>query len=94
MAELAANVGLERVRAIHLNDSKQPLGSRVDRHEHIGQGRLGLEPFRHLLNDARFSGTPMYLETPKEEVNGEEMDIVNLRTLRSLVGAAKPSPKR
>ncbi len=85
MKELNRVVGLERVKAIHLNDSKRPLGSRVDRHEHIGRGQLGLEAFRHLLNDRRFSETPMYLETPKEVENGEEMDVVNLRILRGLV---------
>ena len=78
-------MGLKRVKAFHLNDSKQSLGSRVDRHAHIGQGHLGLEPFRMLLNDRRFSKVPMYLETAKEEVDGEEMDAVNLRTLRELV---------
>lgn len=93
IAELDRTVGLRRVKAFHLNDSKQPLGSRVDRHEHIGRGRLGLEPFRHLLNDTRFSHTPMYLETAKEKVDGEEMDVVNLRTLRGLV-AAKKAPRR
>lgn len=77
-------VGLDRVHAFHLNDSKKPLGSRVDRHEHIGRGQLGLEPFRHLMNDRRFRNVPMYLETPKEQENGEEMDVVNLRVLRSL----------
>ena len=85
MKELDRVVGLERVKAVHLNDSKKPLGSRVDRHEHIGRGQLGLEAFRHLLNDRRFRETPMYLETPKELENGEEMDVVNLRTLRGLV---------
>jgi deoxyribonuclease-4 len=79
-------VGLDRVRAFHLNDSKKPLGSRVDRHEHIGRGHLGLEPFRHLMNDRRFRNVPMYLETPKEQERGEEMDVVNLRLLRSLSG--------
>ena len=83
--ELDRVVGLARVKAIHANDSKQPLGSRVDRHEHIGRGKLGLEPFRHLLNDPRFADTPMYLETAKEQEDGEEMDVVNLRTLRALV---------
>jgi deoxyribonuclease-4 len=78
-------VGLKLVRAFHLNDSKKGLGSRVDRHEHIGEGMLGLEPFRHLLNDPRFKTIPMYLETNKEERDGEEMDVVNLRTLRSLI---------
>ncbi len=86
--ELDRVVGLEQVKAIHVNDSKRPLGSRVDRHEHIGRGTLGLEAFRHLLNDPRFAQTPMYLETEKEQENGEEMDVVNLRTLRSLVADA------
>jgi deoxyribonuclease IV len=85
--ELDRVVGLKRVKAFHLNDSKQPLGSRVDRHEHIGRGKLGLAPFRHLLRDPRFRNTPMYLETPKEEVDGQQMDVVNLRTLRALAPA-------
>ncbi len=87
IAALERAVGLDRIKAIHLNDSKQPLGSRVDRHEHIGRGKLGLEPFRHLLNDPRFRQTPMYLETPKAQQDGEEMDVVNLRVLRGLVAA-------
>ncbi len=82
--ELDRVVGLKRVKAFHLNDSKQPLGSRVDRHEHIGRGKLGLAPFKHLLRDPCFRNTPMYLETPKEEVDGQQMDVVNLRTLRAL----------
>ncbi len=85
IGQIATTVGLRRVKAFHLNDSKRPLGSRVDRHEHIGRGEIGLEPFRHLLNDPRFAKTPMYLETAKEEIDGEEMDAVNLRVLRSLV---------
>lgn len=76
-------VGLGLIRAFHLNDSKKEFGSRVDRHEHIGKGFLGLEPFRHLLNDQHFSRLPMYLETPKEE-GTREMDPVNMRVLRSL----------
>ncbi len=87
IGQLDAAVGLDRVRSFHLNDSKQPAGSRVDRHEHIGRGHLGLRPFWHLLNDARFADRPMYLETPKETIDGQEMDVVNLRTLRNLVGA-------
>jgi deoxyribonuclease-4 len=85
MKKLATIVGLEQVKAFHLNDSKRELGSRVDRHEHIGKGRLGLEPFRYLLNDARFAHVPMYLETPKGIVDGEELDVMNLRTLRELM---------
>ena len=85
MAEFDALIGLDRIRAFHLNDSKKPLGSRVDRHEHIGEGFLGLEPFRHILNDPRFAALPMYLETNKGERDGEELDAINLRTLRGLI---------
>jgi deoxyribonuclease-4 len=94
MRALAATVGLAKVRAFHLNDSKKPLGSRVDRHEHIGEGFLGLEPFRHLLNDRRFRKIPMYLETPKGERDGEKLDAINLATLRALVGAPSPGKGR
>ena len=76
-------LGLERLRAVHLNDSKRELGSRVDRHEHIGQGLLGLEAFRLLLNDARFRGLPMTLETDKGPDLAEDKE--NLRVLRSLI---------
>jgi deoxyribonuclease-4 len=92
MEQLTGLVGLERIKAFHLNDSVKPLGSRVDRHAHIGKGCLGFEPFRHLLNDARFVEIPMYLETPKETVDGEHMDAVNLRVLRSLI--KKPTKSR
>jgi deoxyribonuclease-4 len=85
MAEFDRLIGLERIRAFHLNDSKKPLGSRVDRHEHIGEGCLGLEPFRHVLNDPRFADLPMYLETNKGERDGEDLDAINLRTLRGLI---------
>ncbi len=78
-------VGLDRIRAFHINDSKKPCGSRVDRHDHIGEGHLGLEPFRHLMNDSRFDDLPMYLETKKEKRDGVEMDAVNLKTLRGLI---------
>ncbi len=87
MAELIAHVGLNCIRAFHLNDSKKGLGSRVDRHEHIGEGELGLEPFRYLLNDPRFAALPMYLETKKEQRDGEEMDAVNLRVLKGLLAS-------
>lgn len=84
-------VGFDRLKAFHLNDSKKPLGSRVDRHEHIGKGYLGLEPFRRLVNDRRFRDLPMLLETPKGEGRAsgpivlDAMDDRNLRTLRRLV---------
>ncbi|MGC3968609.1 MAG: deoxyribonuclease IV [Pirellulales bacterium] len=78
-------VGLDRVKAFHLNDSKKGLGSRVDRHEHIGEGMIGIDAFRHLLADPRFRPIPMYLETPKGMRDDEDLDTINLRTLRSLI---------
>ncbi len=85
-------VGLDRLRVFHLNDSKKPCGSRVDRHEHIGKGCLGAEPFRRLLQDARFAALPMLLETPKLETpesrrrsDVDPWDARNLRTLRRLM---------
>jgi len=84
-------VGFDRLKAFHLNDSKKPLGSRVDRHEHIGQGCLGLEPFRRIVNDRRFRGLPMLLETPKAEgkakgaIEVDPLDEQNLNTLRALI---------
>jgi deoxyribonuclease IV len=80
--ELAEMIGMDRLAAFHLNDSKKPFGSRVDRHEHIGKGHMGLEPFRRLLNDPRFAGLPMCLETPKGPDLKE--DVENLTTLREL----------
>ncbi len=82
---LDRTVGLKKIKAFHLNDSKQPFGARKDRHEHIGQGEMGLEPFRNLLNDQRFATTPMYLETEKGDKDGRDLDEINLETLRSLV---------
>jgi len=76
-------IGLEHLRFFHLNDSKKDLGSRVDRHEHIGEGCIGLEGFRNLLNDSRFVDHPMTLETPKGDDLQE--DIENLATLRKLI---------
>ena len=78
-------IGVGRLECFHFNDSKKGLGSRVDRHEHIGQGTLGLNPFRYILNDPRFVAVPKILETPKGDNN--EMDEVNLAILRDLVGA-------
>jgi deoxyribonuclease IV len=79
-------IGTRWLRAFHLNDSAKPQGSRVDRHAPIGEGCLGLEPFRLLLNDNRFRSRPMVLETPKEGDNGKDMDATNLRILRGLLG--------
>ena len=90
--EFDALVGIDRIKAFHLNDSKKPCASRVDRHEHIGKGCLGVEPFRRLLNDPRFAGLPMLLETPKLETpesrrrsDVDPWDARNLRTLRRLI---------
>lgn len=82
--ELEEVIGLERLKVFHLNDAKGDLGSRLDRHQHIGKGYLGVEPFRMLLNDERFRGLPMVLETPKGPKMEEDME--NLRVLRSLRG--------
>lgn len=87
-------IGVDRIRAFHLNDSVKGLGSRVDRHARIGGGELGLEPFRFLLNDPRFQEVPMYMETPKGDEEGELLDAINLRTLRSLIATSKPSRGR
>jgi deoxyribonuclease IV len=74
-------VGIERIRVIHLNDSKKDLGSRVDRHEHIGQGYIGTKGFEWLLNDPHLADLPMVLETPKDD----DADVRNLATLRRLM---------
>jgi deoxyribonuclease-4 len=90
--EIERHVGLDNVGAFHLNDSKKPLGSRVDRHQHIGEGELGLEPFRFLLNDPRFARIPKLLETPKPVEH--ESDRRNLAVLRALVGEPKSQSLR
>jgi len=84
-------VGLDRVKVFHGNDSKKPCGSRVDRHEHIGEGCLGLEPFRRLLNDPRFTDLPILIETEKTSrsarpnaIETDPLDVKNLETLRAL----------
>ena len=85
-------VGLARLKAFHLNDSKKPCASRVDRHEHIGKGCLGVEPFRWIVNDPRFARLPMLLETPKLDTpqsrrlsDVDPMDRMNLDALRALL---------
>ena len=91
VAECEETVGLERVLAFHLNDAKAPLGSGLDRHENIGRGRLGLGPFRLLLNDARFAAVPKVLETPKDPEPAA--DLRNLAVLRRLrVSAPRSRP--
>lgn len=82
MAQFDRLLGIDRLHCFHFNDSKKGLGSRVDRHEHIGQGTLGLEPFRFIMNDPRFMTIPKILETPKGD--NDAMDQANLAVLRSL----------
>ena len=87
-------VGIERLQVFHGNDSKKPCGSRVDRHEHIGEGCIGLEAFRRLLHDPRFAGLPILIETEKSKgterkgvVVEDPLDVKNLGALRRLRGA-------
>jgi deoxyribonuclease-4 len=81
-AELDQHIGLDRLVAFHLNDSLKPFNSRVDRHEHIGKGHLGVEVFRRLLQDSRFFGLPMCLETePGPEMKETVKDLAVLRGL-------------
>jgi deoxyribonuclease-4 len=82
IADLDRQVGLENVKFFHLNDSKKDLGCRVDRHEHIGKGMIGLEGFRNLVNDPRFIDMPMTLETPKEDDLAEDRE--NIAILKGL----------
>jgi deoxyribonuclease IV len=95
VAQFERVVGLERLRVWHMNDSKRPLASRVDRHEHIGKGHIGLDGFRRIVNDPRFRGMPMLLETPKgpsrapTKIEVDPLDARNLAALRQLL----PNPK-
>ena len=82
MAKVAATVGFDAVRVWHCNDAKAERGSKLDRHEHIGQGTMGVEPFRRLLNDGRFRHAAFIAETPVDEPGDEER---NVRVLKSLV---------
>jgi deoxyribonuclease-4 len=96
--QFGRTVGFSRLKVFHFNDSKKPCGSRVDRHEHIGKGCLGLAPFRRILNDPRFAKLPMLLETPKADTpqtrkasDIDPLDRMNLDVLRSLVQPPKTS---
>ena len=82
MKLIAGTVGFDAVQVWHCNDAKAPLGSKLDRHEHIGQGTMGVEPFRRLLNDARFAHAAFIAETPVDEPGDEER---NVRVLKSLL---------
>ncbi len=83
IADFDRIIGLSNLKVIHLNDAKKGLGSHVDRHTHIGEGELGLEPFRFLMNDPRLDGIPGVLETPKGD--DEQEDARNLATLKGLI---------
>lgn len=87
MARFDSVIGLANLEAVHLNDSLRELGSRVDRHAHIGKGLIGREAFRQFANDKRLADVPMILETPKglRESDGKDWDEVNVQTMRSLV---------
>ncbi|MGP8268457.1 MAG: deoxyribonuclease IV [Terracidiphilus sp.] len=82
MRQVGATTGFEAVRVWHMNDAKAESGSKLDRHEHIGQGTMGVEPFRRLLNDERFAHAAFIAETPVDEPGDEER---NVRVLKSLV---------
>lgn len=75
-------IGIDRLKAIHINDSKKECGSRVDRHDHIGKGKIGIEAFRLLFNDSRFFNVPKILETPKATLHDDE---VNMQLLKELI---------
>jgi len=92
MARFDGEIGLGRLKAVHVNDSKKDLGCRVDRHEHIGKGFLGLEAFRNLMNDERLLEIPLVLETPKGEDCREDVD--NLETLMGLVEGGPAASRR
>jgi deoxyribonuclease-4 len=89
MAEFDRLIGLQHIKCFHFNDTKHELGSRKDRHEHIGQGYIGLEGFANFVNDPRWADYPAHLETPKTETDDEgntiEMDVENLKVLRGLI---------
>lgn len=95
-ASFASVIGLERLLVFHVNDSKRPCGSRVDRHAHIGEGHVGLAAFQRLLRDRRFAGLPMLLETEKlpqtrpTSVEPDPLDAMNLARLRALL-ARRPA---
>jgi deoxyribonuclease IV len=79
-------IGVKQIQAFHLNDSLRPLASRLDRHAHIGRGCIGIGAFRLIVNDRRFRNHPMLIETPKYDHRDREMDPINLRVLRRLLG--------
>ena len=87
MKEVESTVGRDRIKVLHLNDSKKPLGSRVDRHDHIGRGLIGIEGFKPIVRDRAFKKVPKILETPKDGKceDGREWDAVNIEVLKGLM---------
>ncbi len=95
LEEFDRTVGLGRVKAWHLNDSKKGCGSRVDRHEHIGRGCIGVEAFGVICSDVRMAGVPKIMETAKDKCpDGREWDVVNLELLRGLAAGKKMRLKK
>lgn len=87
LKQIKSTVGIKTVKCLHLNDSKKDLGTRVDRHEHIGHGFVGLEGFRPIVNEPAFAKIPKILETAKEKnEQGEDWDAINLKSLKQLIG--------
>lgn len=82
LAEFDRVIGLSRLRAVHLNDSKNPLGSRRDRHEKIGCGAIGKDAFRRIVNHLALRALPFYLETPQEDIDGYAQEIAMLKAMR------------
>jgi deoxyribonuclease-4 len=84
--QLESTVSLKRIKVLHLNDSKKELGSRVDRHDHIGKGLIGLEGFKPIVRDEAFANIPKIMETPKLKAeDGRDWDAINLEKLKSLI---------
>jgi hypothetical protein len=93
LAELDRTIGMEQVRVWHLNDSKKPVGSRVDRHEHVGRGCVGVAAYGVICRDPRFKEVPKILETPKDPApDGRDWDLVNLELLRALAAGEDAKP--
>ena len=85
-AEFDRFIGLERLKLLHMNDSKKDLGSRIDRHEHLGRGWIGPRAFSFFLNDPRFKHLPFIIETPKgKDERGIDWDVRNLNLMRNFV---------
>lgn len=93
LARIEREIGLENVRVWHMNDAKAAFGSKLDRHEHIGEGTIGREPFRRILNDPRFAGCAFIAETPVDEEGDQERDLLALKTLAARKVPIEPRPE-